>query len=91
MTSLAVDGSIVFLAVELQGISEPQKICVPGNRNGGYLALEAAATEPDKFRCVVSINGPINVDFLRPGGTFSDLSESDAHLWPHSDEESWSR
>ncbi len=40
-----------------KGIADPDRVCVIGASYGGYTALAAAASKPDLFKCVVSING----------------------------------
>jgi dipeptidyl aminopeptidase/acylaminoacyl peptidase len=43
-------------------ISDPARTCIIGNEVGGYNALLSGALKPEKYRCVISINGISNVD-----------------------------
>ncbi len=40
-----------------QGIADPARICIVGGSYGGYVALQAAASTPELYRCAVSLNG----------------------------------
>ncbi|MCE2027684.1 alpha/beta hydrolase family protein [Sessilibacter corallicola] len=43
-------------AIEL-GITDPDRVCIMGASYGGYSALAGGAFTPEKFRCVISVNG----------------------------------
>lgn len=40
-----------------EGLAHPQQICILGASYGGYAALWGGASQPDLYRCVVSIAG----------------------------------
>lgn len=40
-----------------QGLTDREQVCIVGSSYGGYAALQGGATEPDLYRCVVSIAG----------------------------------
>ncbi|WP_231759410.1 alpha/beta hydrolase family protein [Microbulbifer elongatus] len=40
-----------------KGIVDPQRVCIAGMSYGGYAALAGGAFTPEKYRCVVSVNG----------------------------------
>ncbi|HRD46517.1 MAG TPA: alpha/beta fold hydrolase [Caulobacter sp.] len=44
-------------ALIAKGQVDPDRICIVGASYGGYVALQAGATAPDTFKCVVSIAG----------------------------------
>ena len=50
-------------------VIDPKRVCIIGARFGGYSALAAEAFYPDRFDCVVSVNG------------ISDLSDIHHHRW----------
>ena len=45
------DGAKALIA---SGEADPRRVCIVGFSYGGYAALQAGATEPEMFRCVVS-------------------------------------
>ncbi|WP_440905892.1 alpha/beta fold hydrolase [Catenovulum sp. SX2] len=47
-----------------QQIIDPDKICIVGASYGGYAALAAAAKSSSQFKCVVSINGVTDLNYL---------------------------
>ncbi|MEA1676158.1 S9 family peptidase [Nitrospirillum sp. BR 11163] len=40
-----------------QGIADPTRLCIMGGSYGGYAALNAIATEPQRFACAIDIVG----------------------------------
>ena len=40
------------------GLVEPGRACIMGASYGGYAALQSGASQPDRYRCVISISGP---------------------------------
>ncbi|WP_122466900.1 alpha/beta hydrolase family protein [Brevundimonas lutea] len=40
-----------------EGLADPARVCIMGASYGGYVAAWAAADQPDRFRCAVSIAG----------------------------------
>ncbi len=44
---------------------DPKRVAVMGEGFGGYLALRAAELHPDRFCCVISINGPADLQQIR--------------------------
>ncbi|WP_066968288.1 S9 family peptidase [Microbulbifer sp. Q7] len=40
-----------------KGLVDPQRVCIAGMSYGGYAALAGGAFTPEKYRCVVSVNG----------------------------------
>jgi len=40
-----------------QGIADPGRVCIVGGSYGGYVALQAAASTPELYRCAVALNG----------------------------------
>lgn len=61
-----------------KGLVNKDRVCIAGGSYGGYAALSLGANTPDKYQCIVSINGVANmVDFLR-----EDLSKfGKYHSW----------
>lgn len=49
---------------EKQGIIDPSRVCIVGASYGGYSALAGGAFTPDRYKCVVSINGIGNLSDL---------------------------
>lgn len=43
------------------GLVDPGRVAVMGCSYGGYAALTAAATNPEVFRCAISLSGPSNL------------------------------
>lgn len=41
-----------------EGLADRGQICIAGASYGGYAALQGGATQPDLYRCVISIAGP---------------------------------
>ena len=41
----------------VQGIADPDRVCIVGGSYGGYVALQAAVATPELYRCAVSLNG----------------------------------
>lgn len=39
------------------GVADPQRICILGSGYGGYAALNGVVSEPDFYRCAISIAG----------------------------------
>lgn len=39
------------------GLADADQVCIVGASYGGYAALQAGATRPDLYRCVVSVSG----------------------------------
>lgn len=67
-------------ALFAQGVAEPGQVCIVGASYGGYAALQGGATQPDLYRCAVSIAGPSDLmTMLRwersEGGADSDRYE----------------
>lgn len=54
MQSDLVDG---INALVKKGYVDPDRICIAGMSYGGYAALAGGAFDPDRYRCIVSING----------------------------------
>lgn len=50
-----VSDGVAFLAEE--GVIDPKRVCIVGASYGGYAALRGMATEPDLYRCAVSVAG----------------------------------
>ena len=48
------DGVAALVAA---GKADPKRICIAGASYGGYAALYGGATQPDLYRCVVSVAG----------------------------------
>jgi dipeptidyl aminopeptidase/acylaminoacyl peptidase len=44
-----------------QRITDPSRVCIMGSSYGGYSALSGGATTPEKYRCVISVNGVSNI------------------------------
>lgn len=44
-------------ALVAQKLVDPKRVCIVGASYGGYAALMGGARSPDKYKCVVSING----------------------------------
>lgn len=42
-------------------ITDPNKTCIMGASYGGYVALLAGAITPDKFSCVIAVNGVTDI------------------------------
>jgi dipeptidyl aminopeptidase/acylaminoacyl peptidase len=61
MQSDVTDGVRSLVA---QGLADPQRVCIMGASYGGYAALQAGATEPDLYRCVISIAGPTDLNAM---------------------------
>ena len=40
-----------------RGMVDPERVCIAGMSYGGYAALAGGAFTPDKYRCVISVNG----------------------------------
>lgn len=41
-----------------QGLADRGRVCVAGASYGGYAALQSGITQPDLYRCVISVAGP---------------------------------
>lgn len=41
-----------------EGLADRDQVCIAGASYGGYAALQGGATQPDLYRCVISIAGP---------------------------------
>lgn len=41
-----------------EGLADRDQVCIAGASYGGYAALRGGATQPDLYRCVISIAGP---------------------------------
>lgn len=39
------------------GLVDPERICIVGASYGGYAALQSGATQPELYRCVISVSG----------------------------------
>lgn len=39
------------------GLVNPERVCIAGASYGGYAALQAGATQPDLYRCVIAVSG----------------------------------
>ena len=62
-----------------QGLADPARVCIMGASYGGYAALQSGATEPDLYRCVISLSGPSDLAaMLRWEGNFRG-TDSDAY------------
>jgi dipeptidyl aminopeptidase/acylaminoacyl peptidase len=67
-------------ALIAQGIVDRGQVCIVGASYGGYAALQGGATQPDLYRCAISIAGPSDLmAMLRwersEGGSDSDRYE----------------
>lgn len=63
-----------------QGLADRGQVCIIGASYGGYAALQGGATQPDLYRCAISIAGPSDLmTMLRwersEGGSDSDRYE----------------
>ncbi|RZJ30124.1 MAG: S9 family peptidase, partial [Brevundimonas sp.] len=63
-----------------QGLADQGQVCIVGASYGGYAALQGGATQPDLYRCAISIAGPSDLmTMLRwersEGGSDSDRYE----------------
>ncbi|WP_260484484.1 alpha/beta hydrolase family protein [Sphingomicrobium flavum] len=48
-----------------QGTIDPQRVCIVGSSYGGYAAMWAAITAPERLRCAASFAGVSNLNALR--------------------------
>lgn len=44
-------------ALIAQGVADPEQVCIMGASYGGYAALWGGASQPETYRCVISIAG----------------------------------
>ncbi len=47
-----------------QGLADPERVCIVGGSYGGYAALVAAFSTPERFRCAAAFAGVTNLDRL---------------------------
>ncbi|XHS77884.1 alpha/beta hydrolase family protein [Burkholderiaceae bacterium UC74_6] len=58
-------------AIEAQGITDPQRVCIMGGSYGGYAALMGGIKQADVFKCVVAYAAPTDLLDLLKWSQFS--------------------
>nr|WP_281501521.1 alpha/beta fold hydrolase [Kordiimonas laminariae] len=48
-----------------EGYADPERICIVGGSYGGYASLMGLITEPDLYKCAISINGVTNLPRIK--------------------------
>jgi dipeptidyl aminopeptidase/acylaminoacyl peptidase len=74
MQSDVTDGVDFFVR---KGIIDPERICIMGWSYGGYAALAGGALTPDRYKCVVSINGVSDLPLMLQ----QERSDHGRHHW----------
>jgi Prolyl oligopeptidase family len=47
-----------------KGIADPERICIAGADNGGYIALSATIFMPEKYACAINLSGASDLKLL---------------------------
>lgn len=64
----------------VQGIADPQRICIAGASYGGYAALMGLVNDPDLYKCAIDWLGVTDIKLMYTGTWFSKSDLSEAYL-----------
>jgi dipeptidyl aminopeptidase/acylaminoacyl peptidase len=64
-----------------EGIVDPDRICIVGSSFGGYAAAMGAAKTPNLYRCVVSINGVLDLKMMIDSGRYLLFETINRTIW----------